>query len=152
MSRVNKSKKNSKQKRNYAKQFKVEHLLTNSNSKQLLKALYTVEPEIFHKIMEDVPKPFIPSNTNNKMPQPSPSLKNNNGIWKTIDKLVGKKCSKYFEDNGYYTLYSLLGLYLSLNLNKEEFLKELKIICPKMTRKGYVHCYNFVHKYVETNM
>ena len=87
MSSVNKSKKSSKgkksskQKKNYANRFGVEHLLqnsnTNTNTKQLLKALYTVEPELFHKIMKDVPKPFIPSNTNNKMPTQSPSLKNN---------------------------------------------------------------------------
>ena len=37
-------------------------------------------------------------------------------------------------------------------MNKEDFLKELKIICPKITQKGYTHCYNFVNKYVETNM
>jgi len=150
-----KSKQNSKQnsKHNFASRFAVNHLLRgdNYNTTKLLEALQAVEPEIVNQIMKDVTKPFSPSNTNNKMPPSPPSLKNNNGNWEPIDKLVGKNCAIDFEEKGYSYVYNLLGLYLE-DMNADVFFKELKNICPKMTKEGYVHCYDFIKTYVTDNM
>jgi len=83
------------------------------------------------------------------------SMRTNEGKWKPITDAagIGKALAVKFEAAGYTRLYNLLGQYLSLNMDKEDFLSWLEEVGgSSMSRQNRVRCWAGIAKYVADNM
>jgi hypothetical protein len=83
------------------------------------------------------------------------SMRTNEGTWKLVTDAagIGKALGVKLEAAGYTRLYNLLGQYLSLNLDKEDFLSWLEEVGgSSMSRQNRVRCWAGIAKYVADNM
>ena len=85
----------------------------------------------------------------------SASMRDDTGSWKLVTDSagIGKALGPKFEAAGYHKLYNLVGQFLSLDMDKEDFLEFLQETGgTSMNTKNRTRCWACVAKYVDDHM